>query len=259
MSTYIYGIAARSHPALPKDMGGIGDPPRPVRILEHGELAAIVSDAPEDLRPKRRDLLAHQSVLSEAGAAGSVLPLRFGSLAPDDESVVTVLDERADHYEERLHALAGRVEYNVKASHDEQAVLHQVLAENPELRDMVVANQRAGGGSYQEKVELGEQVTNAVRAREESDGVEVRLALERAADAVSAGPESTGWLANLSFLVRRDTAEGFLAAVEELRTNQPHLDLRVHGPLPPYSFVDPAPSEPAAPATSAASGRRTSE
>ncbi|MBW5421627.1 gas vesicle protein [Streptomyces sp. BG9H] len=245
MTTYVYGIASSSHPSLPDGMEGIGKPACAVRILKQGELAAIVSDAPEDLKPKRRDLLAHQNVLSEAGAAGSVLPMRFGSLAPDDETVVSVLGERADHYTERLRTLDGKVEYNVKASHNEQAVLHQVLAENPELRAMVEANQRQGGGSHEQKLQLGEAVTSAVRAREASDAVEVRRALEPTAESVADGPEGTGWLANVSFLVSRKSAEGFVAAVEELRTTQPHLELKVHGPLPPYSFVDPGPAEPA--------------
>ncbi|EPH41632.1 GvpL/GvpF family gas vesicle protein [Streptomyces aurantiacus] len=250
MTTYIYGIAATTHPALPEGMGGIGEPERKVRVVRHGKLAAIVSDSPEDLRPKRRDLLAHQSVLDEAGAGGAVLPMRFGSLAQDDEAVVAVLAELADHYEERLNALEGKAEYNVKAAHDEQAVLHQVLAESPELRAMVEANRAAGGGSYEQKLRLGEQVTAAVRAREESDGVEVRRALEPCAEAVSVGPEGTGWLANVSFLVRREAAAGFVAAVEELRKEQPHLELTVHGPLPPYSFVDPGPAQPAEDAAS---------
>lgn len=245
MTTYIYGIAATTHPALPEGMGGIGDPAHKVRTVRHGELAALVSDSPEDLRPKRRDLLAHQSVLDEAGAGGPVLPMRFGSIAQDDDAVVAVLAERAEHYAERLRALEGKAEYNVKAAHDEQAVLHQVLAESPELRAMVEVNQRAGGGSYEQKLHLGEQITAAVRAREAGDGAEVLHALEPCADSVSVGPEGTGWLANVSFLVNRDSADGFVDAVEELRRNRPHLELRVHGPLPPYSFVDPGPARPA--------------
>lgn len=245
MTTYIYGIAATTHPALPEGMGGIGDPAHKVRVVRHETLAALVSDSPEDLRPKRRDLLAHQSVLDEAGAGGPILPMRFGSIAQDDDAVVAVLAEQAEHYEERLRALEGKAEYNVKAAHDEQAVLHQVLAENPELRSMVEANRQAGGGSYEQKLRLGEQVTAAVRAREAGDGAEVRRVLEPCADSVSAGPEGTGWLANVSFLVSRDRADGFVAAVEELRRSRPHLELRVHGPLPPYSFVDLGPARPA--------------
>jgi hypothetical protein len=254
VSTYVYGIAASSHPSLPKDMGGVGDPPCPVRILKEGELAAIVSDAPEGLRPKRRDLLAHQSVLSETGAAGSVLPMRFGSVAPDDTAVTEVLAERVDHYRERLVALEGRVEYNVKASHDQDAVLHRVMSENPELRALAEANRQSGGGSYDDRLRLGEMVAQAVQGREAEDGSELQGLLEPAADAVSVGPESTGWLANLSFLVPHSSAEEFLAAVEEARKSHPHLELRVNGPLPPYSFVEPGPAEPAGTTTGTATG-----
>lgn len=274
MNTYIYGIVGGPPPSPPDGtkrtdgrnasdaddanatdarhsldrvdgMDGIGGPPRPVRIVRHGDLAALISDAPDDLKPKRRDLLAHRHVLAEAATAGTVLPMRFGSLAPDDEAVLTVLADRADHYAERVRALESKVEYNVKVSHNERAVLHQVLAENPELRAMVEADQLSGSVSREQRLQLGEMVTATVRSREAGDALHVLRALEPTAEAVSAGPAGTGWLADISFLVHRDSAPGFLSAVDELRTDQPHLDLRVRGPLPPYSFVDPGPAEPA--------------
>ncbi|MFJ8110625.1 GvpL/GvpF family gas vesicle protein [Streptomyces sp. NPDC096132] len=245
MSTYVYAITARSHPDLPDGLGGVGDPPRPVRVLAEGELAAVVSDAPEELRPKRKELLAHQTVLAEAGADGCVLPMRFGSVAPDDKAVTGVLAERAEHYRERLDALDGKVEYNVKASHVEEAVLHQVMADSPELRALAEANRQAGGGTYEQRLQLGEMVAAAVTAREAEDAADVQQTLQPLAAATSVGPESTGWLANVSFLVDRDSAAGFLDAAEELRKARPHLDIRVNGPLPPYSFVEPGPSGPA--------------
>ncbi|MGW5737746.1 MULTISPECIES: GvpL/GvpF family gas vesicle protein [Streptomyces] len=244
MSTYVYGITAATHPSLPEGMDGVGKPASPVRILKEGDLAAIVSDAPEELRPKRKDLLAHQNVLHEAGAAGAVLPMRFGNVAPDDAAVTSVLAERAEHYRERLATLTDKVEYNVKASHEEQAALHRVMADNPEVQALAEANRQAGGGSYEQKLQLGEMVVAALQAREAEDAVALRRLLEPAAHSVSAGPESTGWLANLSFLVDRKTAEEFLAAVEEARRAHPHVELRVNGPLPPYSFVEPGPAEP---------------
>ncbi|EFL38015.1 GvpL/GvpF family gas vesicle protein [Streptomyces griseoflavus] len=245
MSTYVYGITAASHPSLPEGMGGVGDPSRPLRILREGELAAVVSDAPEGLRPKRRELLAHQNVLSEIGAAGCVLPMRFGSVAPDDDAVTAVLAERADHYRERLDALDDRVEYNVKANHVEEAVLHHVMAGNPEIRALAESNRQSGGGSYEDKIRLGEMVAEAVKAKEAEDGPALERALEGVADSVNVGPESTGWLANVSYLVKRETAEDFLAAVERVRKDMPHLEVRLNGPLPPYSFVEPGPAEPA--------------
>ncbi|MFI2437003.1 GvpL/GvpF family gas vesicle protein [Streptomyces sp. NPDC018693] len=245
MSTYVYGIVAREHATVPAGTTGVGDPPQPVRVLTEGDLAAIVSDAPEGLRPRRSDLMAHQNVLARAESAGCVLPMRFGSLAPDDDAVTGVLAERAEHYKERLRALDGKVEYNVRAAHHEEAVLHRVLSESPELRALAEANRQAGGGTYEQKLQLGEMVSAAVKAQEAEDAAEAQHALESSAAAVSVGPGSTGWLVNVSFLVDRDAAPEFLAAVQTLRRSHPHLDLRADGPLPPYSFVEPGPAAPA--------------
>jgi predicted GNAT family N-acyltransferase len=243
VSTYVYGIASASHPSLPEGMGGVGDPPNPVRLLKQGDLVAVAGDAPEDLRPKRRDLLAHQTILAEAGAGGTVLPMRFGNVAPDDDAVLSVLAERAGHYAERLRVLEGKAEYNVKANHDEQAVLHLVMGEDAELRAMAEANRQAGGGTHDDKLKLGEMVVSAVKAREGVDAALLQQALEPTAASVATGAESTGWITNLSFLVAADSAEEFLGAVERFREENPHLQLRVNGPLPPYSFVEPGPAD----------------
>ncbi|MBY8846920.1 GvpL/GvpF family gas vesicle protein [Streptomyces sp. SP2-10] len=238
MSLYVYGIIRASHSPLGQDLEGIGDPPRPVRVPRQGEVAAIVSDAPDQLRPKRRDLLAHQHVLLEAGAGGVVLPMRFGSASPDDDTVTRVLAERAEHFLERLRALDGTAEYNIKANHDEEAVLHLIMADHDDIRSLAETNREAGGGTQEEKIRLGEMIAAAVQAREARDAELLQQALQPMAEAVSAGPQSTGWLANVSFLVDHGSAERFLAAVDAFREEQPHLELRVNGPLPPYSFVD---------------------
>lgn len=241
MSTYVYGITAASHPSLPDGMAGVGEPSLPVRVLRADDLAAVVSDAPEGLRPKRRDLLAHQNVLAETGsrrcgAAHALRQRRHGRQCRHRG-----LEERAEHYKERLRALDGRVEYNIKATHDEEAVLHRVMSDNPEIRSVTEANRQGGGGTYEQRLRLGEMVVAAVKAREAEDATDVRNTLEPGADAVSVGPESSGWLANVSFLVPRDSAEDFLATAEQLRKSHAHLELRINGPLPPYSFVEPGP------------------
>jgi hypothetical protein len=69
-------------------------------------------------------------------------------------------------------------------------------------------------------------IATAVQAREAADAELLHQALEPLAEEVSAGPQSSGWLANLSFLVERGSAERFLAAVDEFRREHPHLELR---------------------------------
>ncbi|MFI7007709.1 GvpL/GvpF family gas vesicle protein [Streptomyces sp. NPDC050145] len=245
--TYVYGIVNAEHPALPDGLAGIGEPARAVRTVTRGPLTAVVSEAPDGLRPERRDLLAHQKVLSRTVRGGPVLPMRFGSVAPDDETVAAVLAERAEHWLERLRALDGKVEYNVRAQHDEQAVLHRLMAEDTRIRDLAESNRTAGGGTHEDRQRLGETVVAAVRAREEQDAAALRHLLEPAADATVAGPADTGGLANLSFLVDERAAGPLLTAVEEVRRTHPHVEVQVNGPLPPYSFVEPGPAPPADP------------
>ncbi|MFI1016816.1 GvpL/GvpF family gas vesicle protein [Streptomyces sp. NPDC020965] len=238
MSVYVYGIADSAHPSLPERTDGIGDPPRPVRVVRHGRIAALISDAPDEVRPKRRDLLAHQNVLRVAGETGAVLPLRFGGVSPDEETLTSVLADREEYYVERLGTLQGKVEYNVKVTHDEEAVLHRVLADDPGLRAMAETNRGAGGGSHSQKLQLGEAIAAAVQRRETDDADLVRSALEGACEEMNAGPQSLGWLANLSFLVERDRSAAVVEAVDALRVAHPHLVLTLTGPLPPYSFVE---------------------
>ncbi|MFG2178043.1 GvpL/GvpF family gas vesicle protein [Streptomyces abikoensis] len=238
MSTYVYCIARGGDVDLPEDLTGIGDPPLPVRQLEQAGLTAVVSDCPDRLRPKRRDLLAHQRVLAEVGRKSAALPMRFGSVAEADDDVRDVLREHADGYQQQLQRLEGRVEYNIKAAHQQEAVLHLVLAQNPELRARAEADRRNGGGTYEERLRFGELVATAVRERETVDAEAVRQALEPAAESLRVGPESTGWFVNLSFLIAQPRAERLLTAVRRLADERPHLELRVNGPLPPYSFTD---------------------
>ncbi|AXK31664.1 gas vesicle protein [Streptomyces armeniacus] len=237
MSVYVYGVARSGHPALPERMDGVGDPPRPVRALREGPLAALVSDCPPGLRPERHHLMAHQHVLSTAEAAEVVLPLRFGSVSRDEDTVRHALAEHAEHYLAQLDELEGRVEFNVKAAHRQDALLHQVITEEPEIHALSSANHAAGGGSHQDRLRLGTMIAEAVRAREDRDAALVEEALSPCAERHCPGPENDSSLVNLCFLLPREGCDALRSAVRTLQERNPQLNLRVAGPLPPYSFV----------------------
>jgi hypothetical protein len=62
MAVYVYSIVTTNHPQRLAGLDGVGNPPSTLRTVHTKELSAVVSDAPEELRPKRRDLGAHQAV-----------------------------------------------------------------------------------------------------------------------------------------------------------------------------------------------------
>ena len=237
MPVYVYSITAAAHPRDLDGLVGVGEPPSALRSVCAGPLCAIVSDAPDNLRPKRRDLAAHQSVQERLMSGGTVLPLRFGLTAPDDAAVEAVLDDGRDGYLQRLAALEGCAEYHLRAAIDEDALLRQILLDSPEARRL---NDEITGGNTGPDLPLalGELVAQEVRARHYALATGITEALRpHARQEVNSEPTGEDFL-NVSFLVDEEHREVFLAAEKGIAAELgDDFDFRLHGPLPGYSFV----------------------
>ncbi|WP_371665949.1 GvpL/GvpF family gas vesicle protein [Streptomyces sp. NBC_01241] len=237
MAVYVHSIVLATHPQRLDSLHGVGDPPATLRTVRTEMLSAVVSDAPEELRPKRRDLSAHQAVQEQLMADGTVLPLQFGFTTVDDDAVRAVLEDGTDNFSERLRALEGCVEYHLKATQDEDALLRQILQESDEAREL---NEeiRSSRSSPELPLALGELVSQEVQARQDRLAVAVLDALRGLArEERSSQPTGNDFL-NVSFLVERDNEKTFLGAEQDIAKKLGEdFDLRLVGPLPAYSFV----------------------
>ncbi|MFG3288967.1 GvpL/GvpF family gas vesicle protein [Streptomyces sp. NPDC048179] len=237
MAVYVYSITSKDHPMRLDGVHGVGEPPGTLRTVTTEALCAVVSDAPEGLRPKRRDVLAHQEVQERLMADGAVLPLRFGMTTESDETVRAALRARADAYQERLRSLEGTTEYNLKAAWEEESLLRRILLESGEARDLNNAI-RDGSGTPQMSLTLGELVAREAEVRQQAlaNGI-VEALRPYVCDESFSAPGGRDFL-SASFLVRTDQEEMFLATEISL-ANQlgEECEVRLRGPLPPYSFV----------------------
>ncbi|MFI9389652.1 GvpL/GvpF family gas vesicle protein [Streptomyces bauhiniae] len=237
MGVYVYSVTDKQHPLRLDDLRGVGESPGPLRAVTAGSLCAVVSDAPEDLRPKRRDVGAHQQVQERLMADGTVLPLRFGLVAASDDEVRAALEERAEEYADRLRELEGCTEYHLKVAQDEDSLLRQILTESSaarQLNDEI----RNGSDDPSAPMRLGELVAQEVQARQEALAAGVVEALRPfARDVDSSQPTGSDFL-SVSFLVADDQEEAFLTTELSVAHQLGEgLDFRLNGPLPPYSFV----------------------
>ncbi|MEU6083278.1 GvpL/GvpF family gas vesicle protein [Streptomyces sp. NPDC047108] len=237
MAVYIYAITAADHPLRLDGLHGVGESGGAVRALGSGTHRAVVSDAPEELRAKRRDLLAHQAVQERLLEDGAVLPMRFGLVAPDEEAVTAALDENTEGYTERLQQLEGCVEYNLKAARDEDDLLREIVGESEEIQALNERT-RQHPDAHDDKVALGELISQEVERRNNDAAQEVVEAAAPAAVTYTPGEPTREHFLNVSFLVQRKRAGEFSQAVaDEARRRGETYDLTLHGPLPPYSFV----------------------
>jgi hypothetical protein len=244
---YVYGI-------LPGDVeietgaAGVGDPPGEVRAVRYRDLTALVSDVDLD-RPLGRaeDLFAHEDLLDSSAADVPVLPLRFGAvLASDDAVADELLGQHYDEFTSALRQLDGHAEYVVKGRYVEQAVLADILAENPEAARLGDQIRHADpDATRDQRIQLGEIVSVAIEARREADTRALGDAVSgRVTASVVRPPTHELDAVYAAFLVETGKAEGLRQAVERLAGEwQGRVDLRLTGPLAAYDFVgDSAPA-----------------
>ncbi|GDY62153.1 hypothetical protein SAV14893_015460 [Streptomyces avermitilis] len=241
---YVYAIVRAGRP-LPTGAGGVGSPAAPLRTIRQGRLAAVVSEAPPKLRARRRDLLAHQELLLRLSAEGPVLPMRFGMVAPDEETVRGRLAaDEADHVA-ALERLSDGVEINVKALPAQNA-LADLVAEDKKVRRLRDEARRRPG--YEASLRLGEAVTTALQSRAAEAGRRILRELTpwpvrwprgrtsrdacstcRSSSAAATATTSTGW--------RNDSPTG--TAHTSSCASRARCPVTASSPLKPLTLVRP--------------------
>jgi Gas vesicle synthesis protein GvpL/GvpF len=234
-SLYVYGLTWSGHGGVP--VSGIGD--TEVELVEHGELAAIVStvgDGP--LRAKRRDLLRHSDVLQQAFAHATVLPLRFGTVLSADDVVDDLLGGRCEELVALLRHFEGRSELRLRATFAEQSVLAEIVQQDAGIARLREST-RAAGPSDPRRVVLGEAVAGALAARRAAAADEVVTSL--AAHAVDVRIEEQRdalEVVRASFLVGARALRAVERAAETLaKRHAGRIAFDLIGPMPPHSFV----------------------
>src|SRR5439155_25556921 len=221
----VYGVV---RPPITVDDALEGVASAPVEVVTAGKTAALVSEVETlDLRATRRDLLAHSRVLERALESSPVLPLRFGIVFRDRESVISeLLVPRRAELESLLSRLEGLVELRVKAFYVEDEVLRDVVASDASLGSLAAATRGLPEGvPHPDRLRLGEAVAHAVERERRSDAEAILERLRPLAKDVAIEPEPpTGYVLTASFLVDRDRVGAFDAAMDDLaRRSAPRL------------------------------------
>jgi len=238
---YLYGIIPTGTLGDPAPIGLDG---APVAEVADGPVAAVAGPARlrgGQVEATREHLQAHLETLRVVSERTTVVPMRFGMVAPDADSIRRqVLGPRTRQLQRLLRDLDGMIEVDVKAYFREEAVLPELVRENPSIRDLDARiRRRSGPGSYQDRIRLGEMVVAALRRKAEREGHDLMRRLARTAARAQAGAlETERMVLNAAFLIPRTRLGSFDRAVEGVTAESgDRLLVRAVGPLPPASFA----------------------
>jgi hypothetical protein len=238
VSLYVYGIVPEGA-ELPELDGLQG---QAVTTLPAEGHAAIVSrvDEPETIGTPD-DLVAHSSVLDRIAADVSVLPMVFGTVVPDEDTLVEeVLVSRHGLYAESLRRVEGSVQFSLRARFLRDVVLAELVEEQPEIASLREAIQGTSEAETRdERIRLGELVVQGLQRKAAEEAPRIRAALEpHVRELVERESAQAEDVVELAALVDRDQQDQFEQAAEELaRQGAGRITFRLLGPQAPYDFT----------------------
>lgn len=241
---YLYCIICNSESECPKQFAtlGIGERGDIVDTIHFQELGTVVSDSPVvDYVRSRRNMMAHTKVLEEVMETFTILPVRFGTVAPQAEDVSEkVLRARYDELCNLLAEMEGRVELGLKAFWYENVIFEEIVSENPpihRLRNSLM--DRPAEETHFERIRLGEMIEEAMEKKRAEDAERLLAPLRPLAHKARTNDTFTDRMVlNAAFLVEEEQEEMFDRAVEQLDDAMgDRLMFKYVGPVPPYNFV----------------------
>ncbi len=236
---YLYAIIAGSGE---KSYGRIGLNKGTVYTISHGELSAVVSDvANQKIRPERRHLAAHQTVLKKVMEDLDLLPMSFGIISDGPGAVKRLLKRNRKAIAGRLNRVSGKVEMGLKVAWDVPNIFEYMVNVHPELaeaRDRLVS--LGVRVSHEDKIAIG-QLFEELLALDRTRYTDlVEQVLESRCTEIKRNPcRDERDVMKLACLVDRTSLGGFEAGVLEAAAYfDDNFAFDYNGPWAPHNFVE---------------------
>ena len=236
---YIYCVigSSESRSFGPLGIGGRGDP---LHTIVVGDVAAVVSDAPlTRYRVSRENTLAHQKAIEAVMEQQPVLPVRFATIAEDEEKVKRILKAEYDSFKRLLAKVGDKVELGVKAVFLEN-VYETILDKYEAIRTFKarIATLPADRTHF-ERMRIGEMVEEALGAEKQSAADDILATLSPlAAEVKTNSTYGELMIVNAAFFVPKCRETDFDRSVQELGAKYDgRATFKYVGTMPPFNFV----------------------
>ena len=238
---YIYCIIAT---AVAKTFGsiGIGDRGDELYTICFNDIAAVVSNSPIiRYTVSRENMLAHEKAIEEVMKEHAVLPVRFATIAEDEEKVKKILEKEYSKFKDLLNRMKDKKELGLKAIFKEDVIYKDILEKYKEIR--ILKEKVASLPSektYFKKAEIGEMVEAALQREKEIYKKDILNTLSAlAAEVKSNSSYYELMIINAAFLVEKYKEAEFDQKVNELEAKySSKLKLKYIGKVPPFNFVN---------------------
>ena len=240
---YVYCILDWEEGKPPAQFGNIGIMESTVYTIGYKKLAAAVSNIPfKQMESNLNDIVSHQRVVEAAHEVSTVLPVRFGVILKDEESIKKLLATSYKDYGEKLAHLHGKDEIGIKVLLSRASLkrIQEMAAKSDDaLKLKGEIDDAKPGTSYFLKMRLDDAVKNETLKTVDRMVGEIHRALSQNADNAKMLKNDVGEIVlNASYLVDKNKMQVFDDTLKRLRQKYEEEGMTLHrsGPWAPYSF-----------------------
>ena len=240
---YVYAVISSGEQRM-FEVHGVGGGHDEVYSIPNRNVAAVVSASPlANYRSLKREqavryLLSHQRVVETVMHDFPVLPVKFGTVLPDETWVHRLLTQGGTLFRTTLEQISDRVQMEVVVLWDLQKVFQEI---GQEAHIAQLKQEIAGQPAEETLVErtaVGQMVQAALEQRRTALRACVVYPLrELALDLVINPSMDDSMVANLALLLDQAGQEALDRELDILDQEFEGLLFRRVGPLPPYSFA----------------------
>jgi len=215
---------------------------KPVFTISDNGVAAVVSDGPDGkLRPERKHLSAHHSVIKEIMKTLTILPVSFGVVADNEASIKKILKLNHDNFISQLKRMEGKVEMGLKIDWDVENIFEFMVRKHRTLelfRDNIFL--KPTGATQEEKLELGRMFETILNEDREKHIATVQDILKDYCCEIKVNkPKDENTIMKLACLVEKTKLEQFEKGVfEAAKEFDDNYAFDFNGPWAPHNFVD---------------------
>jgi hypothetical protein len=238
---YVYCIIKVREPKTfgPFGIGGRGDE---LYTVCFNDIAAVVSNSSiEKYSVSRENLIFHERAIEEVMKTYTVLPVRFATIAEDEEKVKKILEREHDRFVDLLKNIEGKKELGLKAIFKED-VIYKDISEKFEdiraLKEKVAA--LPPEKTYYQRMEIGKMVESALQKEKEIYKENIINTLSPLAIEVKTNNTyGERMIINAAFLVEKHKETEFDKKVQELAEKfGGKMKFKYVGTLPPFNFIN---------------------
>ncbi len=238
---YIYCIIASGEAQSfgPIGIGGRGDE---VNTIIYDDIAAVVSNSPViSYAVSRENMLAHEKAIEEIMKKYTVLPVRFCTIAKDEDKVKKILEKEHDKFAELLKNIEGKKELGLKAIFKDDVIYKEIAEKYDDIKKLKKAlASESPTKTYYLRVEVGRKVEAALQEEKDSYKEEILETLSPLAkDTKVNNTYGELMIISAAFLVENAREAEFDKSVQALADKyDDKIKFKYVGTLPPFNFVN---------------------